>query len=290
MHYIYLVNRFNLKNDTDEIISRLKTVSEEMGRDYEIIVNETIKDAEKCAQRFRDTEYVITAIGGDGSMNKLINALIGTGNILSLIPAGTGNDFIRTCMQIMDDGVHEVDLIRVNDRYCINVTCYGIDADIANDNVIIHNRWIPRSMRFNAGVIYHFLKYKKGRRLKIEYDGKTEKRNFTTIIAANCQFYGCGYNVSPESLPNDGMMEVFLVRNLQKIKMALLILSMKNAHHLKNPSIKIVKTNKMIVSSDKPFEANIDGEPFPGKRFEMEVVRAGIRFDFNKKFIERVRL
>ena len=63
-HYVYLVNRFNLKESTDEMIRRLKEVSDEYGRDYEIIVNETPEEAGAVMSRFQDTEYIITAIGG----------------------------------------------------------------------------------------------------------------------------------------------------------------------------------------------------------------------------------
>ena len=289
-HYVYMVNRFNLRENSDEMIRRLKEASEEFHRDYEIIVNETPKEAEAVMSRFKDTEYIITAIGGDGSINRLLNALVGTKNILAFIPAGTGNDFVRACMNDMENGIHNIDLIRVNDRYCINVVCFGIDADIANDDIFIHNRLIPRSMRFNAGVLYHFLNHKRGRRLKVKYDGRTETRSFTTIIVANSQYYGCGYNVSPESRLDDGMMEVFLVRNLSRLKIAKLILSMKNAGHLNNPSVKFLKTKKIRITAADDFKANIDGEPLPGRHFELEMVPRAIRIDFNRQFIERVRM
>lgn len=289
-HYVYLVNKFNLKEDTDEMIRRLKEVSEEFRRDYEIIINETPEDAAAVIPRFKDTEYVITAIGGDGSINRLLNNLVGTRNILSFIPAGTGNDFARACMQNMENGVHPVDLIRVNDRYCINVACFGIDADIANDDTFIHNKYIPRAMRFNAGVLHHFLHHKKGRLLKVSCKGRSEVRHFTTVIAANNQYYGCGYHVSPGSRIDDGMMDVFLARSLKKIKMALLILSMKHAGHMHSPSLKILRLKKMTISAPVPFKANIDGEPLSGRHFVLEVVPKAIRIDFDREFIERVRL
>lgn len=289
-HYVYMVNRFNLRENSDEMIRRLKKASEEFHRDYEIIVNETPEEAEAVMSRFKDTEYIITAIGGDGSINRLLNALVGTKNILAFIPAGTGNDFVRACMNDMENGIHNIDLIRVNDRYCINVVCFGIDADIANDDTFIHNRLIPRSMRFNAGVLYHFLNHKKGRLLKVKYGDQTTVRHFTTVIAANSQYYGCGYNVSPESRLDDGLMDVFLVRSLKKIKMALLILSMKNAGHLKSPSLKKLQLKKMTISAPLPFRANIDGEPLAGRHFELQVVPGAIRVDFNREFIEQVRI
>ena len=157
MKYIYIVNRFNLKEKTDRIIERLNTVSKEFGRDYEILINETVEDAKNSIIQFKDSEYIITCIGGDGSINLLLNDLIGTKNILSFIPHGTGNDFNRACAKSLSDGIHDVDIIRINDRYFVNVACFGIDADIANDDRFIHNRLIPESMRYNAGVVYYFL-------------------------------------------------------------------------------------------------------------------------------------
>ena len=171
MKYIYLVNRFHLGNKTDEVIHRLEEASEVLGRDYAVDVCETVEEARAVSEKYKDTEYVITAVGGDGTINYLVNALAGTGNILSFVPYGTGNDFFHTCMETLDDGIHEVDIVRVNDRYYINTICFGVDADIANDERFIHNRLIPRQLRFHAAAFYHFLTHKKGRRLKIRLEG-----------------------------------------------------------------------------------------------------------------------
>ena len=45
MKYIYILNRFKLLKHTDEIIRRLKKVSAELDRDYEIVINESVEDA-----------------------------------------------------------------------------------------------------------------------------------------------------------------------------------------------------------------------------------------------------
>lgn len=281
-HYVYLINRFQLRGKSSEVMESIRELSGDLGRDYEFVVSETPEEAEAALSRFRDTDYVITAIGGDGSINRVLNAIVGTGNILSFIPHGTGNDFCRTCSESMEDGVHEVDLIRINDRYCINVACFGIDADIANDDAFIHSRWIPRAMRFNAGVVGHFLRYRAGRRLRIECEGETREGSFATVVAANSRYYGCGYHVSPQSLTDDGRMEIFEVGSLGKVPLARLILRMKKAGHLGDPALKMYRTDRLVVSAETPFYANIDGEPLLSDRFELEVIPRGIRVDFHR--------
>ena len=204
MKYIYFVNRFSLRDETDAVINRIKSVSEEFHRDYIVEVSGSAEEAVLAIRKYHDAGAVLTAVGGDGSIHHLLNEIAGTNNLLSFVPCGTGNDFSRTCLETLEDGVHEVDLIRVNDRYCINTVCFGIDADIANDESFIHNRFIPRSMRFNAGVLYHFLTYGKKRYLTVACGKKKISRHFTTIVAANGRYYGSGYKVSPGSLLNDG--------------------------------------------------------------------------------------
>ncbi len=287
MKYIYIVNRFNLKEKTDKIIRKLKTVSEEFGRDYEIVINETVEDAKNCVKQFEDGENIITCVGGDGSINLLLNDIIHTKNILSFIPHGTGNDFNRACAKTLENGIHDVDIIRINDRYFINVACFGIDADIANDDNFIHNKLIPESMRYNAGVIYYFLTYKP-RKMKIEVNGETIEKEFTTVVAANDSYYGGGYWVSPNSNICDGVMELTMADRLNKINMARTILSMKDGSHLKNPAVRMISCTKAVISSDQPLTANIDGEPLKADRFELELIPKGCRIEYHKEFIEKV--
>ena len=264
-------------------------MSEEFHRDYIVEVSGSAEEAVLAIRKYHDAGAVLTAVGGDGSIHHLLNEIAGTNNLLSFVPCGTGNDFSRTCLETLEDGVHEVDLIRVNDRYCINTVCFGIDADIANDESFIHNRFIPRSMRFNAGVLYHFLTYGKKRYLTVEWGKKKISRHFTTVVAANGRYYGSGYKVSPASLLNDGRMEIYLIDSVGKIKMARLILSMKNAGHLKDPALRMVRTKKVTVSSPVPIRVNVDGEPLQADHFEVELIPRAVRLDFDHRFLERVR-
>lgn len=289
MKYIYFVNRFSLRDETDAVINRIKSVSEEFHRDYIVEVSGSAEEAVLAIRKYHDAGAVLTAVGGDGSIHHLLNEIAGTNNLLSFVPCGTGNDFSRTCLETLEDGVHEVDLIRVNDRYCINTVCFGIDADIANDESFIHNRFIPRSMRFNAGVLYHFLTYGKKRYLTVEWGKKKISRHFTTVVAANGRYYGSGYKVSPGSLLNDGRMEIYLIDSVGKVKMARLILSMKNAGHLQDPALRVFRAKKVTVSSPVPIRANVDGEPLQADHFELNLIPRAVRLEYDQSFIERVR-
>ena len=89
--------------------------------------------------------------------------------ILGNIPTGSGNDFERTLSQY-DDGIHDFDFGIINGRHFINVACVGLDADVANNiSWIRKKKWIPVSQRYNASILYTFIKY-KFKKVKVQID------------------------------------------------------------------------------------------------------------------------
>ncbi len=79
------------------MIERLNRISRKMKRDFEILVNESPEQAGSAVRRYRNPGNIITAVGGDGAINHVLNDLAGTDTILSFFPVGTWNDFFRTC-------------------------------------------------------------------------------------------------------------------------------------------------------------------------------------------------
>jgi len=289
MKYVYIINRFQAKEKTADIIRKLKSVSERFCRDFEIKVNDTPRDAELMKDYFKDTAHVVTAVGGDGSIYHLINDLVGTQNILSFIPYGTGNDFYRTVSITLTSGIHKADLIRINDRYAINIASFGFEADAANDERFTHNRLIPKPLRLSVCLLWHLLTFKRGRLLRIEIGDEIIEGEFTTVAALNGQFFGGGCRLSPYSHIDDGIMEVYAVDKLSKAGVIKLVMSTKNAEHLKNSAVRAFQSNKAVISSPYPFSASIDGEPYYSDRFELELIREGIRLEYDERFLSYFR-
>ena len=141
-------------------------------------------------------------------------------------------------------------------------------------------------MRYNAGVIHHFLTYKP-KKIKIEIDDQTYEDQYTTVVVANNRYYGGGYKVSPLSDIKDGKMELIICDKLDKINMAKTILSMKDGGHLNNPHIKFMETTKLTISSDTPLSGNIDGESICDTKYEIELLPAKLKIETNKSFIQQ---
>ena len=287
MKYIFLVNKFSLKNETKDVIDRIKTTCERLKLDYIIEENSSNISTEDICCKYESGSNVLIAIGGDGTINRVLNGIVNTKNILGFIPYGTGNDFYKTTREDLENGINTIDLIRINEKYFINIACFGIDADIANESDIIHSKLIPKSQRYNVGIIYHFIKY-KARYMKIIIDSQEYENEWTTVAVCNAKYYGGGYKISPKCSLDDGLVEVYMADKMPKIKMAKTIMSMKDGSHEKSKHVKKVLTNKLLIESNASFACNIDGEDLVSDHFDIEVIPKGMKIYYNQELIDGI--
>lgn len=287
MKYIFLVNTFSLKDETQEVIDRIEITCVHLGLDYVIETNNENVSTEDICKKYKNSKNIIIAIGGDGTINRVLNGIVNTDNVLGFIPYGTGNDFYRTHKDDIEEGINTFDLVKINDKYFINIACFGIDADIANESDIIHSKIIPKSQRYNVGILYHFLKY-KARPMRILIDSEIYEKEWTTVAVCNAKYYGGGYKISPNSDLTDGQVEVYLVEKMPKIRMAKTIMSMKDSSHEKSKHVKKIKTNKLTIESKTPFACNIDGEDLVSDRFDIEVIPKGMKVYYNQELIDGI--
>ena len=288
MKYVFLVNRFSLKDNTNDVIARIITVANELKLDYQIEVNSKRVSTEDILEKYKDSRNIIICLGGDGTINRTLNAIANTKNVLGYIPFGTGNDFYRSNKELLDEGINKIDLVRINDKYFINVACFGIDADIANTDELIHAHLIPKPLRYIFSLICHFFKY-KARHIKVIIDGKVYEADYTTVAICNARYYGGGFKIGTNAELTDGVVDVYLADMLPKLKMAKLILGMKKGKHENDPSVNVIKTDKLSIETKDKVTANIDGDKIESNKFDIEVIPNGIEVYYDQHLIDKIK-
>tara|TARA_B100000700_G_scaffold59915_1_gene65438 strand:- start:153 stop:1028 length:876 start_codon:yes stop_codon:yes gene_type:complete len=176
-----------------------------------------------------------TSVGGDGSLNYLVNSLLKNNHpnpVVSCLPAGSGSDFIRTfgisqkineaITHLKTDTTYPIDVgnITFDDRkeYFINVANIGFLADTVKLSETIPN--ILSKYRYSIGFWSKIFTAKpEEMRLRIDgnlYDGVV----FNTSIC-NAQYFGSGKNISPKSSLQDGKfnVQIFEVNKLTAMKL-----------------------------------------------------------------------
>lgn len=284
MKYVYVLNSFG-NNYINELYQMIDQISNELNIDHSIEVNSDSYSTEDILNKYKSSRSIIVPVGGDGMINRVLNGIKGTNNILSFLPNGTGNDFARTVKETkMRDGLNKVDVIKINNKYCINIACFGVDAEIANDDTYVHNTKIPKKLRYIIGVPNHFLNYNP-KELNISFDDKEIEKKFTTVVVCNARYYGSGIKVSPSSILNDSMMEVYLVEKMKKLDMVSTILSMKNGKHETRDGVRKITTDNIFISSNEPIDINIDGEKYRDINFDINLIHDGIEVFNNQNLI-----
>lgn len=287
MKYIFVINSFTLKDEINEVIHRIKDFCIRKNMEFEVEINNEDNSTEDIVKKYKKCGYTIVAVGGDGMINRVLNALVGTNNTLGFIPCGTGNDFYRSALKEIKKETEECDVIKINDRYFINVACFGIDADVANNKGLIKSKIIPKSQRYNVSVINSFLKYEP-RHFVLKMDNEEIEGDFATVAVCNGGYYGSGYNISPNFKLNNGLIDVYAVEDDNKFNIMKMILSMKKGKHEKYKKVHKFQTNKLTLISNNEINSNIDGEELASKKFNIEV-KGKIKIYMNKELINFVK-
>src|SRR5215212_1352558 len=183
----------------------------------------------EAAREWRDGLLLVA--GGDGTINDVINGLGQAGFpesvTLGLLPSGTGNDFAATlAVPENPDGAKEVirqnrvrtlDVARVRsrgigERFFINVATGGIGAEIsdANDEEF-KNRWGKLSyLRASLEVARRF----DVRETILHLDGEERRVRAVNIAIGNCRYAGGGWLAAPKANPEDGLLYVVVIEDI----------------------------------------------------------------------------
>lgn len=289
MKYIFLINSYTVKEKVNELKEKIKDYCHENKMDYKIEVNGNGKETEDILEKYKNKDYTIIAVGGDGIINRTLNCIVGTKNILGFLPYGTGNDFYKTVKKQFKIGINECDIIKINDKYFINTACFGIDAEVANNKNVIKTKLIPKKQKYNIALLYNFFKY-KCRTFAVKIENKEINDDFATIAVCNGTVYGGGYRIGPKSILNDGKFEVYLAPKLNKLAMLKLIMQMKKGEHEASQRIEKIVTDKLTIKSPIKFKCNIDGEVLEDNRFQIELIRSGITVYYNEDMIQKLTI
>ena len=286
MKHVFILNSFSDYN-INRVANKIIMACVNKGYDYVIEENNKEHSTEDILKKYQNTNYNIYAVGGDGMVNRVLNSIVNTDSNLGVIPYGTGNDLNRCVNETLSDGLNDVDVMSINDKYFINVACFGIDAQISNDDKIVHSNVIPKPWRYTTAAVAHLANFKP-HEFELVIDGDVVSGKYSTVCACNATYYGGGYNIAPTAKLNDGYMDVYLVDKLNKLQLASTILKMKNGNHLNLDKVHYEKAKKLLLFSKEMIKANIDGEVIEDNTFNIKVLPKKLKLIKDEDLIRRV--
>ena len=292
MRHLFIINpAAGSRNQTEDYRKKIAEACEKRELDYSIRVSGAPGRCCKIAREAAETgeEYRIYACGGDGTLNEVVSGAAGFPNVaVTVFSGGCGNDFARMFSEpeafkdlerLLDAEETEFDLIKCNDDYSLNICSVGLDARIGHD--VANYKRIPLLSGFRAYAVSTVVNVVKGihEHYIVEVDGERIDGRFTLICACNGRFYGGGFCPVPQADPPAGKLEVLLVRDVSRLKVAQVVGAYKNGKYADLPNlIRHIPTDKIKIICDKETGINLDGEKRDATEIEMSVAKEKLRF------------
>jgi YegS/Rv2252/BmrU family lipid kinase len=239
------------------------------------------------AEALRSGFRRIVAVGGDGTLNEVVNGFFQAGSpvppdaCLALVPRGTGGDFRRTfglngslretCARLVGD-VRPLDVGRVRftrtdgspgERYFVNVASFGVSGQV--------DRAVNASSKALGGKVSFFVASVRtlfgwrDQTVRIRVDGGPEETlGITTLAVANGQYFGGGMRVAPEADPSDGQLDVTIWSGYHLKDFALKSASVYDGRHVRWAGTRTLRCRRLEATSEEEVLLDVDGEQ-PGR-------------------------
>lgn len=219
---------------------------------------------------------VVVAMGGDGTVNEVIQALAESEVPLGILPVGTINILAMELKLPFDPvgavdaiagpsaGVKRIDLGTANGRYFALMVGVGYDGEITR-SVIPELKQVSGPFAYMFSVLQSFFYHKAARaRITIELGGRRRRMRtllYVAIVSNVGNYAGGSLKFTPEASFDDGLLDVCLVRS-RRWYQALFHLAMSFTHYLNTvSSVRIERTTAIDISTSRPWPIQIDGDP-----------------------------
>ncbi len=265
---LFLVNPISGTKNKDAIIEDINEYIDKNKFEYEIVLTQRAGHATELTKEAVINDYdIVVAVGGDGTVNEVSKSLIDKDVALAIIPIGSGNGLARelkipldieeAVKTINETFITTIDTASVNNTPFFNVSGIGFDSEIAwlfNES---KNRGLLGYLKI---IISFYLKY-KDKEYKIIANGKEINTKAFLISIANGTQWGNNAFISPESLLNDGFVEICILKRIPIYMTPIFIYKLFNKSLSESKYLKYIKCSSAVIES-KASNIHIDGEPF----------------------------
>jgi YegS/Rv2252/BmrU family lipid kinase len=222
----------------------------------------------------------IAAVGGDGTINEVVNGIkgaeasLGRRVPLGIIPLGTGSDFIKSLGDVEANdiaggirratgaSVRPVDLgrVRVGDgepRYFINALGMGLDAQVAAESLKLTK--LKGLAVYLVAILRALVNY-KAHPMHVEYDGQRLHRRLLFASTANGRCQGGGFWLTPDASIDDGLLDLCLVDKMRLDEIIRHIPKVMEGTHTSLRQVTMARARRITVTSAAPIPVATDGE------------------------------
>lgn len=225
-------------------------------------------------------EKDIIAMGGDGTVNEVLNGFVDTDGIrLGIVPCGSGNDFAAVAgIPATPQGALDVllkcepkptDYLECSGVRGLNIIGAGIDVEILKR--CYKARFLKGSLNYFVSLVLCLLQF-EFYRFKAMFNSESKDHNALIVCACNGRRFGGGLCICPEADCDDGMLDVVMVEDVTKSMIPRALIKLMQGKILEQKFTRHERTKHLTVQFEKPATIQVDGELHEGLPFDVQVV------------------
>lgn len=226
--YKLIVNPIAGGGRAKALLPKIEKRFQEAGVEFDLYTTKGHQDAVAAAAKAAAEGFdIVVAVGGDGTVNEVLNGIVGTKAVLAVAPGGKGNDFATAinmprdpdavCDTLLKAETRAIDLGKVMDRYFINSVGVGFDASVA----LRVNQGV-RPFKGTSAYIYTFFRMVSSyKTIEMEIDlGNGPFTAKPLLVAVGIgQAYGGGMKIVPDAIIDDGLFDVCVMEDMNRLSL-----------------------------------------------------------------------
>ena len=228
----------------------------------------------------------VVAVGGDGTVHEVAAACVGTGRIMGVLPAGSGNDYVkalgvgtslRRALEVLVRGkVRVVDTAEVNGVPFNNGLGIGFDAQVAA-GVAEAPAYLGGTGRYLWSV-GRLLKDFRCHEARLTLDGRVVEARTILVAVAIGTTYGSLFRLAPDAVLDDGLFDVIWSEEVNRAEVLRLIPAALRGTLAKRQKVHTARAREVEVELHEEVPAHVDGEMLAGtRRFRARVLPGTLR-------------
>lgn len=246
--------------------------------------------SEIATQAIKDKADYVVAVGGDGTVNEVGGALVGSDVALGIIPMGSGNGLGRDlniptdpkkAMEIiLEENIISIDYGTVNDRIFLCTCGVGFDAEVAAK---VSGRKNRGSLMYLRNMLETFFQQKPQEYTVTCPEGTIKDKAFV-VTCANASQYGYNAHIAPHADIQDGLMNVAILKPLSILDVPQTSLQLFTKKIDENSKMVELLTNEVTIIREQAGVMHIDGDPVEmGKEINVKIIPFGLKVLVPKK-------
>lgn len=296
MHYIFVING---REDKRSLQFEVERQIAGLNLSYEFYITTGEGDATRFVNIYCDLnpkkEVCFVACGGSGTTTEVASGIIRQPNkYLGILTLSGTNDFTK-CLPnrnfqnvkyLLEGECLQIDALKVNDNYAINVVSVGLDAIAANYANIYASEGMKNA--YMRGVLKAIIGDRRNR-IKVIADGEPMNRR-TILLAsfANGQYYGGQFRCAPRARFDDGEIEVCLMKPLSLLSIPFAFKKYELGQHLEDTRrlrriFKYRRAKHIELRSKKLIYVNLDGEIIASREVSIDIMEKAVNLIIPKK-------